>query len=55
LEFLKKEIAITAPTGIAAVNVGGTTIHSFSGIGTFGDTFPPEDLVKKILKQKKQT
>jgi ATP-dependent DNA helicase PIF1 len=24
---------VTAPTGIAAVNVGGTTIHSFAGIG----------------------
>lgn len=26
-------VAVTAPTGIAAVNVGGVTIHSFSGIG----------------------
>ncbi|XP_028517714.1 ATP-dependent DNA helicase RRM3-like [Exaiptasia diaphana] len=27
-------VAVAAPTGIAAVNVGGTTIHSFAGIGT---------------------
>lgn len=26
-------VAVTAPTGIAAINVGGTTIHSFAGIG----------------------
>ena len=26
-------VAVTAPTGIAAINVGGITIHSFSGIG----------------------
>jgi hypothetical protein len=28
-----KKFAITAPTGIAAVQLGGTTIHSFSGVG----------------------
>jgi ATP-dependent DNA helicase PIF1 len=55
LELLNKKIAVTAPTGIAAVNVGGITIHSFSGIGTFGDTSPPEDLFKKISEQKSQT
>ena len=25
---------VTAPTGIAAQNIGGITIHSFAGIGT---------------------
>ena len=29
----KKKIAILAPTGVAALNVGGQTIHSFFGFG----------------------
>ena len=28
-----ESVFVTAPTGIAAINVGGTTIHSFAGIG----------------------
>lgn len=27
------DIAITAPTGIAGLNIGGQTIHSWAGIG----------------------
>jgi len=27
-------VYITAPTGIAAANIGGSTIHSFAAIGT---------------------
>ena len=29
----KEEIAVTASTGLAAVNIGGVTLNSFAGIG----------------------
>ena len=29
----EEAVAVTAPTGVSAINVGGQTIHSFSGIG----------------------
>ena len=29
----KSEVAVTAPTAMAAMNIGGFTIHSWSGIG----------------------
>jgi hypothetical protein len=32
------EVAITAPTGIAGVNIGGSTIHSWAGIGLGKET-----------------
>ena len=40
----RKKIVVLAPTGIAALNVGGQTIHSFFG-------FPPRPLTSKDIKQ----
>lgn len=48
----RENVAVTATTGIAAVNIKGVTIHSFSGIGGYGDTVSAEDIVKRILRQK---
>lgn len=44
-------VAVTAPTGIAAVNIGGETIHRFAGIGTRkGST---EQVVARVLRSSK--
>jgi len=34
LETSQKNMAVLAPTGVAALNVGGVTIHSFFGFST---------------------
>lgn len=48
---LKHEgVIVTASTGIAAVNIGGCTIHSFAGIG-FGED-DVDTLYKSIIKKK---
>lgn len=39
-------VAITATTGIAGLNIGGSTIHSFAGIGLGKE--PAEDLAGRI-------
>ena len=51
-EFGKK-VAVTASTGIAAVNLGGQTLHSWAGIGMGkGD---PERISKQVLRDAKAT
>ncbi|KAI9328872.1 hypothetical protein BDR26DRAFT_40498 [Obelidium mucronatum] len=42
----RDQIAITAPTGIAATNIGGVTLHSFAGCGLA--------IVKDLVKKSKQ-
>lgn len=41
-------VFVTASTGIAAINVGGTTLHSYAGIGLGKE--PAEVLIKNIRK-----
>ncbi|MFM2269232.1 MAG: hypothetical protein RL757_2673, partial [Bacteroidota bacterium] len=45
----RKQVAIVAPTGIAALNVGGQTIHSFFGFP--GRFFHREDIKKRRDKR----
>lgn len=44
-------VAVTAPTGIAGLNIGGSTIHSFAGIGLGKE--PAEVLANKIKYSKR--
>jgi ATP-dependent exoDNAse (exonuclease V) alpha subunit len=54
-EFAKKSgknVALTATTGIAALNLGGETVHRFLGIGIATRPEQSEPIVKKLLKFK---
>ena len=47
-----RQTAIVAPTGLAALNAGGQTIHSFFGLSPFGvgPEIEPRRLKRKLLK-----
>lgn len=46
-----ERLAVTASTGLAACNIGGMTLHSFSGIGLGKEDAPT--LIKKIRRNPK--
>jgi len=57
LKFLKEKLGhqlrVVATTGVAAINVGGTTLHSWAGIGLGEGT--AEELAKAILENPRAT
>ena len=50
-ERLGKDLNLTASTGVASLNIGGITIHSFAKLGIGTDSL--EKIVSKIIKEKK--
>eukprot|EP01012_Entosiphon_sulcatum_P032734 TRINITY_DN4158_c0_g1_i1.p1 TRINITY_DN4158_c0_g1~~TRINITY_DN4158_c0_g1_i1.p1 ORF type:complete len:616 (+),score=58.41 TRINITY_DN4158_c0_g1_i1:23-1849(+) len=50
LQASNKQVYVTASTGIAAVNIGGITIHSWAGVG-YGD-LPVDKLWFRLRNQK---
>ncbi|MFC1659514.1 DEAD/DEAH box helicase [Pseudomonadota bacterium] len=49
-EYLKKGLHVTASTGIAAVNISGTTLHSWAGIGL--GNLPLDQTLSRIFSGK---
>eukprot|EP00897_Mesotaenium_endlicherianum_P005521 jgi/Mesen1/4998/ME000248S04272 len=52
LRALKKVIAITASTGIAAVHVRGTTLHSYAGVKIAAE--PEQELAKEVMRDQRK-
>lgn len=49
-EFKDKHIAVTASTGLAALNVGGVTLHSFAGVQIIEDNLV--EMIKRARRRK---
>lgn len=47
-----KSVAVTATTGVAALNCGGVTIHHFAGMGQGIRDLPPEECAIKVMTRR---
>ena len=53
-EQTKKRVAVLSPTGVAAVNIAGQTIHSFFGFRPDITVEKAVQSAKKVIKQKRE-
>ena len=51
-ELDKPRILLLAPTGVAAININGTTIHSGLGINVGGKLYPLSEQHRAALRNK---
>ena len=51
-DLTKPRVLILAPTGVAAINIDGTTIHSALGINCKGQFYPLNEKQKAHLRNK---
>jgi ATP-dependent DNA helicase PIF1 len=49
-KYIKKGLHVTAATGIAAVHIGGTTLHSFAALGT--GIAPAEEILRFLFSKR---
>jgi ATP-dependent DNA helicase PIF1 len=52
-KYGRNSVAVTATTGLAAINIGGQTVHSFAGFNYQSKSISVEKLIEEISQRHK--